>query len=415
MAAASASTYKLLRELWPQNSIYDLLFSESPTVGLIPKDTSFYEKKRYIAVGYGGPQGIGVAFADAKQFKTASKAVEFAVTPVTYYGAFSLEGRLMRQAKSNKAIIVDPMKRESKNMFLGIKRRWAKDIHGNGGGAIGRILSTSTLTSQTITLDTGVDIRNFEVGMPLQTATTDGSSGGSVDTGYVTVASIGGTDTAPTITIDQSSWSGAIPAVTTTSYIFPYGCFGGVITGLDGWLPNHSGSPGTLFGVTRTTYADRLAGKVVSVAGLGMRQAFLKMARVSYDNYGSPDTILTSTRNWESLANELQSANVLNFQAVPASGVGNYKVGVSYEAIKLVGPKGPLSVIADPDMPDTYSRCLQIDTFKLASTGELLSWIDGASPDAPMIEDAADAVECRAVSDLQFYCEAPGANVRGNH
>ena len=389
MAAASASTYKLLRELWPQNSIYELLFKESPFLGMVKKDTSFYEKKRYIGVGYAMPQGIGVSFADAKQFKTASKAVEFAITPVSYYGAFSLEGRLMRQAKSNKAIIVDPMKRESRNMFLGIKRRWAKDIHGNGGGAIGRILSTSTLSSQTITLDTGTDIRSFEIGMPLQCATTDGTSG-SVMSGYVTVASIGGTDTAPTITINESSWSSAIPSVTTTSYLFPYGCFGGVLTGLDGWLPNHSGSPGTLFGVTRTTWADKLAGKVISVAGLGMRQAFLKMARVSADGFGVPDTILTSTRNWESLANELQSANVLNFTAAPASGVGSYKVGVEYKAISLVGPNSPLKVCADPDMPDTYSRCLQMDTFTLASTGELLSWIDGASPDSPMIEDAAD-------------------------
>lgn len=414
MAAASASTYKLLRELWPQNKIYEMLFSETPFIGMVKKDTSFYEKVRHIGVGYGIPQGIGNDFATAKQFKTSSKAIEFAITPVSYYGAFSLEGRLMRQAKSNKAIIVDPMKRESKNMFLGIKRRWAKDLHGNGGGAIGRILSTSTLTSQTITLDTGTDVRAFEPGMALQASATDGSTG-TVLTGYVTIAAIGGTDTAPTLTVDQASWSGGIPALTTTSYLFPYGAFGGVLTGLDSWLPNHTGSPGTLFGANRNVYPDRLAGKVVAVAGLGMRQAFLKMARVSKDNYGSPDTILTSTRNWESLANELQSANVLNFSAVPASGVGSYKVGVTYEAIKLIGPSGPLNVIADPDMPDAYSRCLQIDTFTLASTGELLSWIDGASPDSPMMEDAADAVECRAVSDLQLYCEGPGANVRGNH
>ena len=413
-APASASTYKLLRELWPQNKIYELLFSESPLVGLVKKDTSFYEKTRHIGVGYGIPQGIGMRFEDAKQFKSPSKAIEFAITPVSYYGAFSLEGRLMRQAKSNKAIIVDPMKRESKNMFLGMKRRWARDIHGNGGGAIGRILSTSDPTTNTITLDTAADIRCFEPGMALQSGTTDGSSG-SVDTGYVTIASIGGTASAPTITIDQSAWNVGLPAITTTSYLFPYGCFGGVWSGLDSWCPNHSGSPGTLFGGNRNLYADRLAGKVISVGGLGMRQAFLRMARVSFDSFGSPDTILTSSRTGASRANERRSATMLSSTTAPAQGVGTFQVGVEYEAIKLVGVNGPLKVIADPDMPDAYSRCLQMDTFTLASTGELLSWIDGSSPDNPRTEDASDAVECRAVSDSQLYCEAPGANVRGNH
>ena len=41
------------------------------------------------------------------------------------------------------------------------KNDFSSFIHGNGGGSLGRIKSTSTLTSQTITLDKGVDRRRI--------------------------------------------------------------------------------------------------------------------------------------------------------------------------------------------------------------------------------------------------------------
>src|SRR5690349_2063197 len=147
MAGASASTYNLLRNLWPQKSIYDLIYSASPTIGVLPKDTSFYEKVRFIDTGFSAPQGVGPNFTVAKNSKTASQSVEFGITAVSYYGLFSLEGRLMRQAKSDKAVLVKPLARESKNVMTQWKRDLSRYIHGNGGGALGQMTSGSTPTS----------------------------------------------------------------------------------------------------------------------------------------------------------------------------------------------------------------------------------------------------------------------------
>jgi len=410
MPAATFSAYKLIRDLWPQKSIYEALFDNSPALGIFRKDTNFGEKKRYIGVGYGSPQGISSTFGDAKQYKTASKAVEFEVQKRSYYGAFSLEGLLWRTYKytGNKAIIVDPMARESKNLMRQIKNDLSTYIHQNGVGVLGRMTSGSTPTSSaTITLRTGADIRRIEVGAALQTEST-GATGGTINPGFVTVNSIGGTDTAPTIVVDQTNWATGIPAVAASDYIYRAGTYDNApLIGMDGWNPSHSGSPGTFLGVNRNLYANRLAGLCLTATTMTPRQRVLRAARMVADAGGKADTYLMSTRQWENLANELQAVGQLRFTKAPAAPVGKVSVGVTYEAIELIGPTGRLEIFADPWMPDDVERCGQRDTCVLASLGELVHWDDDATPGDPMLEDAADAREVRAVGDMAFINECP--------
>lgn len=409
MAAATFSAYKLVRDLWPQKSIYEALLEGSPTLGIFRKDTNFGEKIRYIGVGYGAPQGVGVNFGDAKQFKTASKAVEFQVQKSSYYGAFSLEGLLWRTYKytGNKAIIVDPMVRESKNLMRQMKNDLSSYIHGNGVGALGRLTSGSSVGTATVTLRAGADIRRIEPGMALQTEST-GAGGGSINAGFVTVSSIGGTDTAPTITVSQASWTAGIAAAAASDYIYRFGTYDAApLKGLDAWNPSHSGSPGTFLGVNRNLYPNRLAGLVLSATTMTPRQRILRAARMVADVGGKADTYLMSTRQWENLANELQSSNLLRFSKVPAAPIGKLAVGVNYEAIEIMGPTGRIEVFADPWMADDVERCGQRDTCVVGSLGDFLHWDDDATPDAPMLEDGADAREVRCVGDMAFYNECP--------
>jgi hypothetical protein len=413
-SAASVSAYKLIRSLWPQSSIYDMLFENSPTLGLFKKDTNFVEQVRYIGVGYGAPQGIGPDFGIAKQFKTPSKALEFQHSTTTYYAAFSILGDLLRKSKygGNKALIVDPMKRDSRNIMKQVKNDLSSYIHGNGGGALGRMTAASTPTSSaTVTLRAGADKRRIEPAMALWTSSTDGTSG-SVNGGYVTVASLGGTDTAPTVVVDQTNWQTGISGTAASDYIFRAGVFGNVLDGLDGINPSHSGSPGTYKGVNRNLYADRLAGYCLDGTKMTPRQRLLRAARIVADAGGKADTYLMSTRNWENLHNDLQATGSLRFTKAPAAKVGSISIGVTYDAIEFIGPTGKIEVFADPWMPDDVERCIDRSVFVLASTGELVHWDDDVGPDSPMVEESADAREVRLVGDMAFYSEAPAYSCR---
>lgn len=414
MAAAQSSTYKLLRDLWPQKAIYDELYKASPTLGMLKKDTSFYESHRFIDVGYGAPQGVGPDFGIAKAAKTASKTAEFSITPVSYYGMFSLSGRLMRQSKGDKAVIVKPLARESRNVITQWKRDMSRYIFGNGGGALARMTSGSApTTSATVTLNDTNTNRAIEQGMTLQTSATDGTSG-SVKSGSVTVASVvRNLDGNSTVTVDQATWAAGISGPAASDYIFRAGAFGGVLTGFEGWNPASDPTSTSFFGVDRTPDVQRLGGLRIACAGKTPREAALRSARMVADVGGTPDTYILSTTDWESLQLELQSAGTLKYAQVPSSPIGKFNFGLKYDAIQLMGPVGPISVVSDADATVGVGRMLSLDTWTLASTGELVSIIEGgAGPGGMMMEESSDAFESRLVGDFQLYCEAPGLNGR---
>lgn len=416
MPAAQLSVYKLIRNLWPREAIVEQIYKASPLLGMIKKDTNFGEKIRYVTVGTSPPQGLGT-FGEAKQNKTPSTAEEFQVQLASYYGNFSIAGDIYRRYKftGNKAVLKDPMERDSKGIMKQARNDFSSFLHGNGGGALGRIKSTSTLASQTITLDKGADRRRIVKGMTLWAATTDGSTG-TVLPGFVKVSAVGGTADAPTVTIEQATWSGAISGITTTSYLFRAGCFGNtaVFYGLDAWCPEHSGSPSAFLGVTRTNAPDQLAGQCLTATTKSPWQRILQAAQLQADS-GSSDGRLVyvmNTSNWVDLQVELSNANRLQMTKAPSAPVSGLKIGVEYDAIRVTGPAGPIDVVADPFAPAAVERLLQLDSWTMASCGDFFHWDDDATPDSPMLEDAADAREIRAVGDHQLYCNDPWANVR---
>lgn len=416
MSAALLSTYKLIRNLWPREALVEQLYKASPLLGMIKKDTQFGEKIRYVTVGTSPPQGLG-DFQNAKANKTASTAEEFQVQLASYYGNFSIAGDIYRRYKftGNKALLKDPMERDSKGLLRQARNDFSSFLHGNGGGALGRIKSTSTLASQTITLDTGADRRRIVKGMTLWAATSDGSSGSPL-VGQVTVASVGGTPSAPTITINESTWSGAISGLTTTSHLFRAGAFGPSVCfyGLDAILPSHSGSPSAFQGVTRSNAPEQLAGCCLTATTKSPRQRIMLAAQMQADTGGSDGRLVyvMNTSNWTDLYFELSSANMLQMTKAPSAPVGGIKVGVDYEAIKIKGPGGDIEVVADPWAPVAVERLLNLDTFTMASCGDWFHWDDDADPNAPMLEDGADAREVRGVGDHQLYCNDPWPNVR---
>jgi len=416
MAAARLGIYKMIADLWSRENIAEQIYRKSPVLGKIPKDSNFGEKIRYITVGTSPPQGLG-DFENAKANKSPSTAVEFQVQLASYYGNFSIGGDIWRRYEftGNKAVLKDPMVRDSKGIMNQAKNDFSSFIHGNGSGALGRIASTSTLASQTITLDAGVDRRRLVKGMKLWAATTSTASTTPL-VGSVTVASIQGTTTAPTVTIVEPTWSGAIAGLTTTSYLFRAGAVGStnVFYGFEAWCPAHTGTPGTFLNVTRNDAPEQLAGISLSLTNKSPRQRAMLASQASADSgqADGPLIYVMSTQAWTDLYLELSQANALVMTKTPAAKIGNMSTGVEYDAISLVGPAGPMEVVADPWSPTNVERLLCLDTWVMASCGDFFHWDNGATPDGPMLEDAADSREVRAVGDHQLYCTNPWPNVR---
>lgn len=408
MGAATVTTWSgLVRSLWPQKKIYETLYDQSPFLGLISKDTTFDEKVRYIAVGTGAPQGVGPDFGVAKAAKTSSVSKEFAITAKTYYALFSIDGRLQRMARTNKSVIVKPLARETKNAIWQWKRDICRYLHGNGGGAL---FQASNVSGQTVTLLNRSEIRFVEENMQLECSTADGTSG-SLKAGYVTVATVD--QDAGSFTVAEASVAAGIPTVATTDYFFRRKAFGNVINGLEAWIP--ATVTATAFnGVDRTANRNRLAGlRTTSTATMQPRAAALFLAKMVHEGGGKPDLYVQHTDDWYNLSLELQSAGVFQVTQAPSAKIGSYNIGIAYDGIKLQGPAGPITVVADPDATINVGRMLTKETWTLASTGELVSMVKLGGQDDLMDEESADSKEGRFVGDLQTICEAPGWNARG--
>lgn len=423
MAALTSVTWNLGRELWPQNDIYEELLKESPFIGRVKKDTSFGEDVRHIVVGTGMPQGVGPVFELAKGDKSPSLADQFQIRAKTYYALFSIQGRLMRQAKIDKAVIVKPYARESRNAILQWKRDISAFMYGNGGGAIGQLAVATNLATNTFVLRDVSKIRFFQRGMRLSTATAnDGTIAGNANTGFMTIFSI--SKSGPnkgTIVIAETSIAVAIPGATVNDFIFRHGVFGNVINGLSAWIPR--GDPGTndpvtglaipatFLGAPRTLDTEAYAGFRIDGRNAGsIKQAGMVAASALVDSGALPDLWLMSTTEWNKLVVELSAPGQLVYTTTPATGVGTYKPGMDYQAITVKGPRGDIKVLADPDCPTGRSYMLQEDTWTLGSTGELVSLIE-----SPMMEEFADSWESRFVGDLELWCEAPGYNATIQH
>lgn len=423
MAALNSVTWNLGKELWPQNDIYEELLKESPFLGRLKKDTSFGEDVRHIAVGTGMPQGVGPDFSLAKGDKSPSLADVFAIRAKTYYALFSIQGRLMRQAKIDKAVIVKPYARESKNAILQWKRDISALLYGNGGGAVGRLTSTQVLTGNTLVLADTSKIRFFQRGMKVQFSSDDGTPAvlAGVKPGFLTITGIvkSGVNKG-TLTFDQNLNVG-VPTIAVSDFMFRHGVYANVINGLQAWLPRADPGqndpvtgiavPTTFLGVTRTADTEAYSGiRIDGRNAGGVTQAGILAASALVDSSASPDLWLVSTTEWNKIRQENSAPGQLVYTATPATGVGSYKPGMSYEAFMIKGPRGDIKVLADPDCPTGRSYMLMEETWTLASTGALVELIE-----SPMMEEFADSWESRFVGDLELYCEAPGFNATIQH
>lgn len=394
----------LLKEVWPQEDIYDLLYDQAPHLAALPKDTNFEEKVRHVAVGYGFAQNLGATVAEVESIGDAVKQAEFQVTKVSMFGAFEIDRILIKQSKGKRGAIMAALSRETEFALKAYKKDLAKYLTGNGGGAL---FQASNVSGQTITVSDPNLLVHIDKGMRLQSSSTDGTSG-SVNTGYVTVASVD--PDAGTITVVEASVATGIPSVGTTDYFFRKSMFGAAVKGCEAWVPS-SVSATAFFGLDRTVSPRKLGGVRVTATGLSPREASMKAAKELRIMGAKPSHEWLHPDDYLKLQNDLASAGLLVNTKEPGAAIGKYTFGTPFEGIGFVGPSGVVKCMSDYNFVAGVSHMQQIDTWKLASLGPLC-YIDDTDGNRMTRILGADSYRGRVVGDFQLICEAPGFNAR---
>lgn len=419
MAAANSTTYSaLLKEIWPQDDIINELYDTNQSAyALTPKDTSFYEVVRHIAVGYGYTGGASATFTNAKANKAPTVESQFKVTPVQYYSLFSIQRQLLRRAQNKKAAVVPALERQSKMAIEVWKRRMGIYLFNQNVGAIGQVLTapggtattiggTQVLTTSQIQLTSAPDMRHFN-----KNVTVDFSSDNTGVAGVAFMISpltVTGLDRDNAIVTFNQPVATACPSLagTVNTYVYYSGDYNAIISGFAQWCPTTAPTSTLFFGLDRTADIQLLAGWRVSCKNKSMRAAGMTTAKVLHEIGGKPSYWLLSPNDHLNLQIELESAGALKTIKQPGAPMNGRTFGEPFEGISLSGPAGQIKCFFDINVPDNYAWMTDLDAWTYATMGDA-PYFDQEDGNEILRETDADAFEGRIVGDPQLYTDAP--------
>ncbi len=406
MSAATPTTHDaIIKHLYPDpNDVLVAMYENNTLFAMMKKSFDGYGKNWHLPVRIAHTAGRSHSFDAAKRNKNASAVVEYQITITSNYSLYSVDGRLQRQTSNSKGAFVEAFEFELDSAMDAMKRNMGYEPYLNGGGAIGRISSSSNVATNTITLSNINDIVKFEKNQPLVTATTDGTSG-SVKLGQVTVSSVD--RDAGTVTVNQASWNDAagIPTVATSDYIFTAGDFGLGIKGLEAWVPSTAPAGGdSFFGLDRSADPVRLAGSRVDLRTLGPEEQVQKMCQVAARNGGKLSHIFMNDLDMLALILTLGSRRLIVNTEVDG------KVG--FEGVKVATGVGTVEVYSDYNATQGVAWGLDLDKWELKGPGQF-PFIEARDGNKILREDSADAFEGRIIAYNQMQSRKVAGSVRG--
>jgi len=399
-----------LKEYYSQDYVENLVYKKNPFLAMVPKQPKFPGKNLPVPLIYGNPQGVNSQFATAqtRAAATNTRVSQFTLTRVKKYGIAVIDGETLKASQDEEGAFIEAATTEIDGVINAATRRIATDAFRGGWGKVG-VMANSSFATTVITLVTTEDAINFEIGMQLELAAAEGS-GTLRAGGPMTVVAVD--RSAGTVTVGANI-SATIATAAQNDVIFISGDRESAATptrrciaGLEAWLPQTAPTVGggdSFFGVDRSSDPTRLAGQRVSGVGAPIEELLIEAAVVVGREGGRLSHAFCSYKAWSQLQKAL-GAKVM-YDMVASSN----RADIAFKAISVNGPDGEIKVIADQNCPGNKIFGLQLDTWKLASIGPVVSTIDEDGNDILRVYNA-DQVESRNGFYGNLFCQAPGFN-----
>jgi len=400
----------VLKQRYTKKKILTLAYTDQPFWAAVSKNESGGGISYNVPMRNALPQTRSAAFANSQasfaQAGGSSVYNNFAVTYKEDYATANITGQAIDRANGDMNALVDVLTNEIDGALLTAGRSLGISMFRNGGGARGQISAGSTVGSTTITLANPTDVTNFEVGMALQLSAADGTSG-AVRAGQVFVQAIDrdlGTLTASTtLGGAAANWTAGVAAAAASDYIFQYGDFGAMFTGVAGWVPAVAPTSTLFFGVDRSTDATRLGGVRFPGNGAPFEETLIDAAARLGREGAKVDNTYVNPLDYASLVKAL-GAKVIYDRSTAFD-----MPEIGWEAVKLTGPKGPIKVISDVNVPKGTAYMMTMSTWEFVSMGGAPKIIN-LDGNKMLRQATADAYEVRIVTRGNLTCCAPGWN-----
>lgn len=403
----------LLKDYYTDDKLKEQSFGDNPFFAFIKKERGqMAGGRRYVQpVEYGHPGGGSADYGEAMTNGTASKYDDFLIPRKRQYQKVEVDHELMFSTGSQRESFkkaLDEFDRGLKGLGEKVGRRLYKTM----GGAAGK-MNNSSVAVAVITFAEKASIFNIHIGDKLQFSDTDGT-GSLRDSGdYVTVTEVDHEEA--TATVDATLNVG-ITGIAVGDYVFQKGDYNACLAGLEDWLPAGSDRATKLAtsfnSVTRSVAPVYLGGVYMDGTGFGgLDEVIIKLCG-KLGKYGaSTSHILAnpeSLSDLELLSNsKMRIVSELNTKIIGDSG----EVLVGFSGYRAICAGRTVKIYGDRNCPGDRLYALQLDTWTLWHTGNLINWLGEQYTGSKMkMSEDADSAEARLGSYMNLGCSAPGWN-----
>ncbi len=402
----------VLKDYYTDDKMKEQSYGENPLFAFMKKERgTMAGGRRYVQpIEFAHPGGGNANYAKSMTNNSASRYEDFLIPRKKQYQRVQVDHELMFASSSQRESFrkaLDEFDRGLKGFGEKIGRRAYRTV----GGSMGR-MSNSSVAVTVLTLEDKASSFNFQLDQILAFAAADGT--GSLRDSGDTVVVTGVDHEGGLITVDETL-NVKVTGIGLTDYIFQDGDFGECLAGLEDWLPVDDRTTklaASFNSVTRSASPDYLGGIYMDGTAMGgLDEVIIKLCG-KLGKYGAQTSHIFA--NPESLSDlELISNSKMRIVAELNTKVvgdtGDVLVGFSgYRAI--VGGRS-VKIYPDRNCPSNRIYALQLDTWTLWHTGNLVNWLGEAyTGNRLQPSQNEDAAEARLGSYQNIGCSAPGWN-----
>jgi len=370
-------------------------YEEQPTVGQLTKQENFFGRNLDFDVKYEMHQG-SADFPTALLNAGNGRYATFTVSRARFYLITNFDNESMEAAADNAGAFLDVKKEETEDSLKGTTERLGQGLFQNHGNSIGQ---ANGIAGSVVTLLNIADIKNFRVGMKLQAATTDGTSG-SVRAGKATVSAVD--RTLGKVTADFSSITG-FTGTAAGDFLFPDGDFGKGIFGFPSYIPSTAPTAGDSVFTFDRSVDTRLSGVRFDGSALNIADAVVKgLAQMRREaGSGAFDWMVASHDRFADLALDL-GAKAMRDEA------GTAEFG--YDTIRVHNGGRVVKVTGDHNCQADTLWTLTKRTWIWKGLGKTPRFFTQGTQ--YIVDPTADGVQCRCGWRGNLLCLAPGFNGR---
>lgn len=397
---------EILKDLW-DDEVENYLYEDKPFFAMVPKETSWEGETLFVTCKYANGASVSSKFGTAKSRKRAAKFKQMAVKTADLFALWSVDHKLKVLTRSQKGSLVRIVNDSTEDAMKKFKRRTTFQCWRNGGGAIAQLASGTTGTL--LKFVNPNDVRNLDIGDPLEFGNNDGRAGGGLLDGVLFVEEID--EDAGTVTVDDDI--STITGLGVGDYVFHEGDYSDddhVIKGIPSYVcledPGTGDEPASIWGMDRSAFKTRLGGHRMTPSDNlqvveAVKEALTKGSRRNIKTthlFASPE-----------IFNEVEMGLESNYK------YADTKVGkIGFTGIKFISQQGnEVELYADPDIPlgpdgEELVFGLNMPTWNFHTAEEWPMWL--TSDGKMRIEENNNATEGRLGGYGNLYTRAAGQN-----